>query len=144
MQDPKPLVAAACLSFTPAACAHPAAPPPTPEAKPAPAQSVPAIAGVKPGVVDGATARKLAQAGILVVDVRTPREFEAAHVPGAKNIPVDEVASRASEIGPPSTPVLLYCRSGHRSGMAREALQRLGFTTVYDMRTFSAWEQSAQ
>jgi phage shock protein E len=142
MQESKPLVAAACLSLVPA-CAHSAAPVAA-EVKAVEAPATPSVLGVKPGVVDGATGRKLAEAGVLVLDVRTPREFEAAHVPGARNIPVDELAARASEIGPPSTPVVVYCRSGHRSGIAREALQRLGFTTVYDLRTFSAWEQSAQ
>jgi phage shock protein E len=143
MQESKPLVAAACITLVPAACAHPAAPVAA-EVKVAEAAAAPSVLGVKPGVVDGATGRKLAEAGVFVLDVRTPREFEAGHVPGARNIPVDELAARASEVGPPATPVLVYCRSGHRSGIARETLQRLGFTTVYDLRTFSAWEQSAQ
>ncbi len=142
MRFPKPLAAAACLAFAPAACAHPAAPP-IAEAKPANGADAPGLAGVRPGVVDGPTARKLAQAGVVIVDVRTPPEFDSGHVPNAKNIPVDEVASRAAEIGSPSTPVLVYCRTGHRSGMAREALQRLGFTAVYDMGPISTWERSA-
>jgi phage shock protein E len=144
MHDAKPFVAAACLTLAPAAaCVHPASPPREESAdgrSPAAAR----VAGVRPGVVDGATGRKLVEAGVQVVDVRTSHEFAAAHVPGAKNIPVDQIAARADELGSSSTPVLLYCRSGHRAAIAREMLQRQGFTAVYDMRTLTAWERSAQ
>jgi rhodanese-related sulfurtransferase len=99
-------------------------------------------AEVAPGVVDGPTARKLVAGGIKVVDVRTPAEFASGHVPGAVNIPYDEVAKRHAEIGPPSTPVLLYCRSGRRSEIARQVLRKNGFGTVYDMQAYERWEQS--
>ncbi|MCX5730476.1 MAG: rhodanese-like domain-containing protein [Deltaproteobacteria bacterium] len=89
--------------------------------------------------IDGATARSLAAAGAKVVDVRTPEEFASGHVPGAINIPYDEIGKRASEIGPPSTQVLLYCRTGRRSGIAADALDRAGYKKVYDFRTVTAW-----
>jgi len=43
-------------------------------------------------------------------------------VPGAVNIPYDEVAARSAEVGPRGKPVLLYCRSGRRSGIAAAEL----------------------
>jgi len=89
--------------------------------------------------IDGATARSLAAAGAKVVDVRTPEEFASGHVPGAINIPYDQITRRASEIGPPSTQVLLYCRTGRRSGIAADALDRAGYKKVYDFRTVTAW-----
>jgi phage shock protein E len=98
-----------------------------------------AVAGVAPGVVDGATAHKLVAAKIRVVDVRTPAEFEAGHVPGAINIPYDEMARRHAELGPPSTPVLVYCRTGHRSGLAIATLREKGFTEIYHLKTYDAW-----
>lgn len=94
---------------------------------------------VPPGRVDGATARTLAAAGARVVDVRTPQEFAAGHVPGAVNIPFDEMAKRAAEIGPPSTSVVLYCRTGRRSGIATDTLHRMGYQKVYDFGSLSAW-----
>lgn len=94
---------------------------------------------VKPGVVSGATAKALAAAGAKVVDVRTPEEFAAGHVPGAINIPYDELPRRAAEIGPPSTTVVLYCRSGRRSGIAVEALKKAGFKDLYDFQSVTAW-----
>ncbi len=100
------------------------------------------LAGVKPGVVDANTARKLAAAGVKVVDVRTPAEFAAGHVPGAVNIPYDEMARRHGEIGPPSTPVLIYCRTGHRSGIAGQTLREKGFTRLFDLQRWDLWAAS--
>lgn len=114
-----------------------AAGPPSPGAPPAP------IAGVPPGIVDGATARKLVASGVRVVDVRTPAEFAAGHVPGAVNIPHDEIGARSAELGPPSTPVLLYCRSGRRTAIAARVLADQGFTSVYDMQAYENWTASA-
>jgi phage shock protein E len=101
--------------------------------------SSPASRPVAPGVVDGATAKALVAAGAKVVDVRTPDEFSAGHVPGAINIPFDQLPRRAAEIGPASTPVVLYCRTGRRSGIAAEALQKTGFSKLYDLKTVTAW-----
>jgi rhodanese-related sulfurtransferase len=106
---------------------------------PALAAAQAAAAGVKPGRVDGATAKSLAAAGAKVVDVRTAEEFASGHVPGAINIPYDQIARRASEIGPPSTPVVLYCRTGRRSGIAVEALRKAGYEKLYDFQSVSAW-----
>jgi len=100
------------------------------------------VAGVPPGVVDGPTARRLVEAGIKVIDVRTPAEFNAGHVPSAINIPYDQMPVRHSEIGPSSTPVLLYCRSGHRSGIAAGTLRASGFPTIYDMQAYDRWVAS--
>jgi phage shock protein E len=94
---------------------------------------------VKPGVVDGSTAKLLAASGARVVDVRTPGEFASGHVPGAINIPYDELPRRAAEIGPPSTKVVLYCRTGRRSGVAADALQKAGFSNLYDFKSVTAW-----
>jgi phage shock protein E len=112
----------------------------------APALPAPALAAasaaaeeVKPGRVDGATARSLAAAGAKVVDVRTPDEFASGHVPGAINIPYEEIGKRAAEIGPPSTRVVVYCRSGRRSAIAAEALGKVGYGKVYDLQAVTAW-----
>ncbi len=95
------------------------------------------------GVVDGAAARDLVRAGARVVDVRTPAEFAEGHVPGALNVPFDEIARRAGEVGPPGAPVVLYCRSGRRSAIAAETLRGLGYTKVYDLQRYEAWTPAA-
>ncbi|HZZ83401.1 MAG TPA: rhodanese-like domain-containing protein [Anaeromyxobacteraceae bacterium] len=111
--------------------------------RPVPAASVGAGASaIPPGIVDGNAAHALVASGVKVVDVRTPQEFQAGHVPGAVNIPHDQMDARHAELGPPSTPVLLYCRTGHRSGIARKALSERGFTALYDLQAYSRWLES--
>lgn len=95
-----------------------------------------------PGVVDAATARKLVAAGVTVVDVRTPEEFAAGHVPGAVNIPHDQMDRRYAELGPTSTPLLVYCHSGRRSAMAIKTLREHGFEKIYDLRSYGLWVES--
>lgn len=65
----------------------------------------------------------------FVLDVRTPEEYASGHVPGAVNIPHDQVASRLEEV-PKERPVVLYCRSGRRSGLAAEVLSGSGYQRV--------------
>ena len=61
-----------------------------------------------------------------IVDVRTPGEFAGQHVPGAINIPLDEVTNRINEFKKLPKPVIAYCRSGNRSGMAVAILKQHG------------------
>jgi phage shock protein E len=70
--------------------------------------------------------------GALIVDVRSAAEYQAGHFPDAINIPVGEIAERSSELGDPSRPIVVYCRSGHRSAAAKALLDKAGFTNVTD------------
>jgi phage shock protein E len=69
------------------------------------------------------------------VDVRTPEEYAARHVPNALNLPLDSLESRLSELGPKDRPLVLYCRSGARSSVAAVILARAGFQRVTDAGT---------
>jgi len=70
----------------------------------------------------------------LVIDVRTPAEFAAGHVDGAINIPYEQIAGKIRAVPGASVdrPILLYCRSGRRSAIAREALEKMGSCRVTD------------
>ena len=68
----------------------------------------------------------------LVVDVRSPLEYGAEHIPGAQNIPLEEITTRLTEFRSIHKPVVLYCRSGNRSGMAVNILKQNGITDVYN------------
>ncbi len=68
----------------------------------------------------------------IVVDVRNAWEFEATHIPGAKNIPLEEVPYKVEEFKSFNRPVVLYCRSGNRSGMAVSILKQNGIADVYN------------
>lgn len=65
----------------------------------------------------------------LIVDVRTPEEFGDGHYPGAINIPHETILEGLNQLGVTAdTSVILYCRSGNRSGQAEQALHEKGFT----------------
>jgi rhodanese-related sulfurtransferase len=68
-------------------------------------------------------------ASLLLLDVRTPDEYAAGHVPGAVNIPYDKVATHLAEI-PKDDEVVLYCHSGRRAGLAAEVLAANGYTRL--------------
>lgn len=71
--------------------------------------------------------------GAMVLDVRTPEEFAAGHLVNAVNIPFEQVAAEFAKRGiAKDTPVVLYCRSGRRSGIATDALVAAGYTKTYN------------
>lgn len=84
-------------------------------------------------------ARKLVADGAVLLDVRTPDEFRQGHPEPARNIPVQELAQRMGEIGPPGTKVVVYCAAGGRSAMAVGLLTRSGYTDVFDLKSVTYW-----
>lgn len=62
----------------------------------------------------------------LLVDVRTPQEFERGHIPGAVNIPVDDLRSRIEEL-PHDREITVYCQVGQRGYLATRILAQKGF-----------------
>lgn len=85
------------------------------------------------------TARRMVSEGAALLDVRSPEEFRAGHLSGARNIPVQELAARAGEVGPPDQAVVVYCMSGMRSASAEQILRRAGFRQVFNLGPMSAW-----
>jgi phage shock protein E len=80
--------------------------------------------------------------GLIVLDVRTPAEFAAGHVPGARNVSHDLLSSRLEELGDlRDKQVVLYCRSGRRTALAAETLRAAGFTKLLHLQgDYLAWE----
>ena len=78
------------------------------------------------------------------IDVRTPEEYDGGHVPGALNIPYDELEDRAEEIRHlRDGEVVLYCESSRRATEARKTLLTLGFTNLRHLRgDMSAWREA--
>ncbi len=69
--------------------------------------------------------------GALVVDVRSPGEFNQGHLPDAKLIPVNEVESRIAEFGDDKNrPIVVYCKAGIRAARAEATLKEHGYTNV--------------
>ena len=65
----------------------------------------------------------------FLLDVRLPTEFSAGHIPGAVNIPVDDLRSRLSEI-PSGRKIVTYCQVGQRGYLATRILVQAGFPAV--------------
>ncbi len=79
-------------------------------------------------------ALRLVQAGHRAVDVREPWEWEGGHVAGAVHIPLAELPARLDEALPDrGAPLLLYCRTGSRSGRAAQFLASRGYTGVVNL-----------
>lgn len=78
----------------------------------------------------------------IVVDVRSEKEWEAGHIAGSMNIPLNHLADRALEI-PTSRPVAVHCEGGYRSAIAASILAGQGRADVLDMvGGFKAWAAS--
>lgn len=80
--------------------------------------------------------RSIMADNIQLIDVRTPEEFEAGHIPKAININVLNPEDFQSQVEclDPEKPVYLYCKLGGRSKRAAKELEQIGFTQLYDLR----------
>ena len=80
----------------------------------------------------------------LLLDVRTPEEYAGGHVPGARNLPIDELPSRLGELGADrAAPIVVYCERGPRAERAADALAAAGFTGVRRLAgSMSAWRSA--
>nr|WP_254869178.1 rhodanese-like domain-containing protein [Vibrio diazotrophicus] len=74
---------------------------------------------------------ELIESGALVVDVRTPEEFAQGHLDNAINIPLNTVETGFADIAKDRS-IVVYCRSGNRSGMAMQSLVKQGFINVHN------------
>lgn len=68
----------------------------------------------------------------IIIDIRTPEEYNAGHIPGVPLIPLDQLGARSAEI-PKDQKVLLICRSGNRSSQGTKLLRSKGFDNVYNV-----------
>jgi len=78
---------------------------------------------------------------LVIVDVRTPEEFQQGHVPNAINVPLSEIIDNpAILLSSKGKPIVLYCRSGYRAGKAAEALQKDGYQNLSHLEgDMQAW-----
>jgi len=92
--------------------------------------------GLTPAELQGKLGTTMAP---LVVDVRKPVEYGIAHIPGAVNIPVEELEDRLAEVRSDNG-VLIYCINGSRTRQAEPILYAHGIDNVYHLEgTFYAW-----
>ena len=96
-----------------------------------------AVAGILAKLLLGGKADRKAdipgmiKKGALVIDTRTGGEFSQGHIEGALNIPYDAIAGKiGAHTKDKSKPIIVYCRSGARSGAAKRTLEHAGYTNV--------------
>lgn len=68
------------------------------------------------------------------IDVRTPEEYAAGHVPLALNIPYEQIGDEIGKVThDKDANIYLYCRSGHRAGIAKDTLEKDGYKHVVNL-----------
>lgn len=78
--------------------------------------------------------------GIIILDVRTRKEYESGHIQNSVLIPVDKLKDNALEnLKDKETPIFVYCRSGNRSVTAANILVNLGYKNVYNLGGINDW-----
>jgi phage shock protein E len=75
--------------------------------------------------------------GAFLVDVRTPGEFASGNVKGSVNIPLDSIPDQLAKFKNKKN-IIVFCRSGARSGQAKSILSQNGFSNVFNG---GAWDQ---
>ena len=78
--------------------------------------------------------------GYVILDTRAQEEYDDGHIPGAILIPHDEILQKAeSLLTDKDQLILVYCRSGRRSKLAAEDLQKLGYTNIKEFGGIIDW-----
>jgi phage shock protein E len=81
--------------------------------------------------------QELMKHGAMVIDVRTPAEFNTGHLSQAFNMPMDEIEGMlASKVRDKSRVILVHCKTGLRSKKAKTLLNRRGYTNVFDLGSY--------
>ena len=77
----------------------------------------------------------------IILDARRPDEFAEGHIPGAINVPNEEIGTaEIAELPNKSQLILVYCRSGRRSKEASEKLVKLGYTNIVEFGGILDWK----
>jgi len=140
------IVGATWVAFMAFAVAgEPTATPAAPAAKPAAPIAAPATFVATPMSQEALLAHQSQHpAHLFVLDVRTPQEYADGHVPGAVNVPYDQLASRLAEV-PKDKDVVLYCKSGRRAGIAADVLAANGYTRLSHLEgDMNAWVEKGR
>lgn len=79
---------------------------------------------------------------VVVIDVRTAEEYANTHIEGAYSMPLDTLLQNEQLplLKENDTPVLVYCRSGRRSGLAMHNMSKAGYKNVFNMGGINTWE----
>ncbi len=80
-----------------------------------------------------------ATTGAILLDVRTPQEYQEGHIPESKNVPLQALEGVKQVVTKMDTPVFVYCYSGGRSRQAAKLLAQMGYTNIKDIGGIAAY-----
>ena len=75
----------------------------------------------------------------VLLDVRTPQEYREGHIPGSKNVPLQQLDKLEELTENKDTVLYVYCHSGARSRQATNFLQYMGYTNVHNIGGITAY-----
>ena len=78
--------------------------------------------------------------GAVLLDVRAPQEYREGHIPGSKNVPLQQLDKISSVADNKNVPLFVYCYSGGRSRQAASMLQHMGYTNVQNIGGITAYQ----
>ena len=86
---------------------------------------------------------RMAEPGVIVLDVRMQQEYDAGHIANAVLLPLPLIEAGDAAVGKAlldkEAEILVYCRSGRRSAIAANALINMGYTNVFDFGGINDW-----
>ena len=77
--------------------------------------------------------------GAVLLDVRTPQEYREGHIPGSRNVPLQQLDKISAVTENKDTPMFVYCYSGGRSHQAASMLQYMGYSNVQNIGGITAY-----
>ena len=78
-------------------------------------------------------------AGAVLLDVRSPQEYQEGHIPGSQNVPLQQLDKVEEVTENKDTVLYVYCHSGARSRQAVSLLQAMGYTNVHNIGGIAAY-----
>ena len=75
----------------------------------------------------------------VLLDVRTPQEYREGHIPGSKNVPLQQLDKAIDAYDNKAVPLFVYCHSGARSRQAAAVLQSMGYNNVQNIGGITAY-----
>lgn len=99
--------------------------------------------GMEEGDIELEELKQLQKEGVIIIDVRSPQEYEEGHVDGAILIPEYEIKkSIENKVKDKNQNIVVYCSSGTRSKKAQKSLKKLGYENVYNLYNgfFNYWD----
>ena len=76
----------------------------------------------------------------ILLDVRTPQEYREGHIPGSKNVPLQQLDKIRSVADNKNIPLFVYCHSGGRSRQAASMLHHMGYTNVQNIGGIAVYQ----